>query len=121
MCWIEACGFSGKEPTSNHIMKCLLLLSLIGLFSCAPTLGPVVPQNAVERQMMGLLEKFDRWDENGDGKLTLDEMAEAEQRSGRPAEKIISFYDSNGDGGISLREAQRGFSRSGEVGLKSKL
>ena len=102
-------------------MKCLHSLAVVGLVSCTAAPGPVVPQNAIERQMIGLLEKFDRWDENGDGKLTAPELVEAEQRSGRPADRIIQFYDTDQDGGISLREARRGFARSNEVGLKSKL
>ena len=40
-------------------MKCLHSLAVVGLVSCTAAPGPVVPQNAIERQMIGLLEKFD--------------------------------------------------------------
>jgi hypothetical protein len=89
-----------------HIPFCAILCA-----SCSPGLGPVVPKTKVERQMIGLLEKFDRWDYNGDGKLTASELGEATKLSGVPAADIIKFYDTNGDGGITLREAQAGYGR----------
>ena len=65
--------------------------------------------------MIGLTEKFDRWDENGNGQLSLSELRQAEQISGIPAAKIIDFYDANGDGMISLRESQNAISRLDEA------
>lgn len=67
--------------------------------------------------MIGLTEKFDRWDLNGDGFLTADELTEASRISGHPPNELIEFYDLNNDGKISLREAQAGLSRVDEAKL----
>lgn len=80
------------------------------LVNCAPSTDKI-PQSRTERQMVGLLEKFDRWDYNGDGRLTIDELDEASQISEHSAEEILRFYDTNGDGAITLREAQAGYER----------
>lgn len=101
------------------MQRCNLFL-ILALSSCARGPGPVTPQTAVERQMIGLLEKFDRWDENGDGKLTAPELKDAQKRSGHRPAKIINFYDTSGDQAISLREAQAGFSRVEEAERKAK-
>ena len=60
--------------------------------------------------MVGLLQKFDLWDLNGDGFLTEKEIADGlsshqVQIPETPAE-IMDFYDRNGDRRISLREAE---------------
>ncbi len=70
--------------------------------------------------MIGLLEKFDRWDENGDGYLTARELGKAQQLTGHSPADIIEFYDTNHDGRISLREAQRGLSRPEEAEQAAK-
>jgi hypothetical protein len=101
-------------------MKCFSLSLLLALGSCASGPGPITPQTPVERQMIGLLEKFDRWDEDGNGKLTAPELKDAQKRSGRTPAKIIGFYDTNGDQAISLREAQAGFSRVEEAEKNAK-
>ncbi|MFK7851991.1 MAG: hypothetical protein AB8D78_13530 [Akkermansiaceae bacterium] len=90
-------------------MKFVILLPLLGLCSCGVTPSPV------ERQMIGLTEKFDRWDENGDGELSASELSEAEQISGISTERILKFYDTGGDGKISLTEAQEAISRLDEA------
>lgn len=84
-------------------------MSALAVCSCATGPGPV------KRQMFGLIEKFDRWDYNGDGQLSLGEVAEAEKLSDFTAAEIIKFYDTGGDGMISLREAQDGMSRLDEA------
>lgn len=101
-------------------MKFLKLLVFLGCVSCANGPAPITPGSKVERQMVGLLEKFDRWDEDGNGKLSARELKQAEQLSGRPAARILDFYDTNRDGGISLREAQSGLSRIEEAELRVK-
>ena len=101
-------------------MKRFILPVILVLGSCAKGPGPITPKTPVERQMIGLLEKFDRWDENGDGKLTASELKEAQRRSGHTPAKIIGFYDTSGDQAISLREAQAGFSRVEEAERKAK-
>ncbi len=87
---------------------------MIALTACTPQPGPV------KRQMIGLLEKFDRWDYNGDGQLSLSELKEAEEVSGFPAADILSFYDSGKDGRISLAEAEAGMSRLDEAKVTVK-
>ncbi len=101
-------------------MKLLTLPLLFAFASCSSGPGPITPKTKVERQMVGLLQKFDRWDDNGDGYLTAPELKQASKTSGHPPAKIIGFYDTNHDNKISLREAQDGFSRTDEAELKAK-
>jgi Ca2+-binding EF-hand superfamily protein len=89
----------------------LCLAAPLLLAACAAPHTDEIPETRVQRQMIGLLEKFDRWDYNGDGRLTANELGEATKLSGVPAADIIKFYDTDGDGGITLREAQAGYSR----------
>jgi hypothetical protein len=96
-------------------MKLLSLPLLLLLPACSSAPGPVVPKTPVERKMIGLLEKFDRWDLNGDGQLGPNELKQAEKISGESAADIIQFYDSDQNGKVSLREAQRGFNRVDEA------
>lgn len=70
--------------------------------------------------MIGMLEKFDRWDENGNGELSLKELRHVKELSGQSPAKVLKFYDVNRDGGISLREAQAGYARSDEAELQAK-
>jgi hypothetical protein len=84
------------------------------LAACAGP-GPIVPETKVERQMIGLLEKFDRYDLNGDGELDSTELMAAQKSTGHPPGEIIDFYDRDKNRTISLREAQRGFSRLEEA------
>lgn len=65
--------------------------------------------------MVGLLEKFDRWDYNGDGQLSANELKQVEQLGGFTAAEIIDFYDTNGNRRISLVEAQAGIGRVDEA------
>lgn len=65
--------------------------------------------------MISLLEKFDRWDFNGDGFLSQSELKEAEKLSAFTPREIVEFYDVGGDGKISLREAQDGIKRLPEA------
>ena len=95
-----------------------LLLPALLCGACSAGLGPVVPETPVERKMLGLLEKFDRWDDNGDGLLDERELAMALEGSGHQPAHVIDFYDANGDRRISLREAQTGYHRAGEAGQR---
>ncbi|MEO8617207.1 MAG: hypothetical protein ABI600_18865 [Luteolibacter sp.] len=103
-------------------MKTLGLSLVIASVGCSSGPGPVIPKSRTERQMIGLLEKFDRWDDNGDGELTETELNHGINRfKGTPAKvhytgkEIIDFYDTNKDGRVTLREAQAGYARSGEA------
>lgn len=101
-------------------MKLPSLFLTLALVSCARGPGPVVPETRVERQIIGLLGKFDRYDYNGDGQLQLSELKTAEERTGQPTAEILAFYDTDQSGGISLREAQAGYSRVDEAEVLAK-
>ena len=102
------------------MMKIVVGPLILTIASCSSGPGPITPKTRVERQMVGLLQKFDRWDDNGDGYLTALELKPASKVSGLSTSKIIDFYDTNHDAKISLREAQDGFSRTDEAELKAK-
>ncbi len=83
--------------------------ALVAIQACAPSPGPV------KRKMVGLLEKFDRWDYDGNGELSASELKDAEQIGGIPSDEIIDFYDTDEDRRISLVEAQSGMARVDEA------
>jgi hypothetical protein len=90
-------------------MKWMLALMVGVLAGCAGG-GSSGSVNDQQRKMIGLLQKFDLWDYNGDGLLSEQELADGMQAhqveaSMSPAE-IIEFYDRDGDGKISLGEAE---------------
>lgn len=104
-------------------MKSLVFFAAALCCSCGPGIGPVVPKTPVQRQMIGLLEKFDRWDDNGDGQLSQKELDHGiRSLQGKPQEvdyksqDVMDFYDTNKNGRISLSEAQEGYNRAHEVG-----
>ena len=81
------------------------------------------PKNKMQRQMVGLVAKFDRWDYNGDGLLSKKEIANGiDSLKGKPQQvhydsaEVLEFYDTNKDGMVSLAEAQDGYRRSHEDG-----
>ncbi len=91
-------------------MKLTALIALAAsLVACAPQAGPT------KRKMVGLLEKFDRWDYNGDGYLVASELDDAELIGGIGKTEILGFYDTSGDSRISMAEATAGMSRVGEA------
>jgi len=103
-------------------MKLLGLSLAIASASCSSGPGPVIPETRTERQMIGLLEKFDRWDDDGDGALTEKELnhginrfKDTPTRVDYTGKEIIDFYDTNKNGKVTLREAQVGYARSGEA------
>lgn len=65
------------------------------------------------RKMMGLLEKFDRFDYNGNGSLTRKEIdlgireAAAVQLEPAEVDAMMKHYDVNKDGKITRWEAER--------------
>lgn len=102
-------------------MKPTALLAItLAMISCSGGPGEFTPTTRVERQMVGLVQKFDRWDYNGDGQLSAKELAEPSKISGHTPAQIIAFYDTNKDGKISLKEAQAGYQRAEEAEMRVK-
>lgn len=101
-------------------MKLHILLPVMFCGACSQGLGPVVPKTQTERKMIGLLQKFDLWDDNGDGQLDKAELAAGFEGDEPKAVRVIDFYDTNRNGTISLREAQAGYSRSDEAEQRIK-
>ena len=101
-------------------MKLFGLFAIFAFASCSSGPGPFTPKSRVERQMVGLVQKFDRWDYNGDGKLTAKELNPAVAARGHSAREILDFYDEKKDGAITLREAQGGFERRDEAKQRAK-
>ena len=67
-----------------------------------------------------MLEKFDRWDLDGNGELAKNELKEAERLSNHSSREILDFYDKDGSETISLRELQKGFDRLDEAEERAK-
>ena len=103
-------------------MKIRILLTAVLCSACSPVAGPVVPKTPVQRQMIGLLQKFDLWDEDGSGELDEAEISAGLKGKGTPytAREVIEFYDTTGNGKISLQEAQAGYGRASEFGNKTQ-
>lgn len=107
------------------MVKLLGVGLMFSLVSCSSGIGPVVPESGVERKMLGLLEKFDRWDDDGNGELSAKELNSGFRSvKTKPNEKrytgaeVVQFYDTDQSGTISLREAQAGYSRASEFPKK---
>jgi len=101
-------------------MKRVSTLALVALSACSPSIGPVVPKTSTERKMIGLLQKFDRWDDDGNGYLDRKELAEGLAGTEHSADAVMEFYDTNRDGKISLKEAQSAYSRAPDAEAKIK-
>jgi len=95
------------------LRRYVLLVAALGggLVGCTP----VAEQPAArQRQMYGLVQKFDRFDDNGDGYLTRKELDQGVRRTGTlhltsaQLDQAMKGYDTNGDRRISQQEAQRG-------------
>lgn len=92
-------------------MKLLLAALPLLLVSCG-TPDNVVPENAQERRLFGLLEKFDRFDYNGDGSLTKKEVRLGVKETGVKGvteaniDHAFERCDENKNGKISFGEAQ---------------
>lgn len=104
------------------MMKLSIVPLIFSVAACVSGPGPVTPENLTERQMLGLLEKFDRWDDDGDGELTAKEVDHGINRfKGTPmkvnytGKQVVDFYDTDHSGTVSLREAQAGYHRADEV------
>ncbi len=92
-------------------MKVMLALVPLLLLGCVGG-GSTGSAEDQQRKKIGLLQKFDLWDLNGDGQLTEKELADGMrshdvQIAETPAQ-IIEHYDRNGDRKVSMSEAQKG-------------
>jgi Ca2+-binding EF-hand superfamily protein len=94
----------------------LALISLL-IVSCG-TPENIVPESPKERKMFAFLEKFDRFDYDGNGKLTKKEVRQGLKESDVPGvtdqeiDRGFAEFDTNKDGAISFREAQGGLRRA---------
>jgi Ca2+-binding EF-hand superfamily protein len=90
-------------------MKHCLPLPLL-LAACVPS--DPHSEAAHGRKVMGLQEKFDRFDYNADGKLTRQEIEQGIRETGvtgvtaAEIDSMFAHYDLNKDGGISRWETQ---------------
>lgn len=105
-------------------MNLLMLLYLIlAAFGCAATgCAPTVEKPGErQRQMYGLMQKFDRFDNDGNGYLTREELEKGLKEAGTlhlssaQLDKAMKSYDTDGDKRISLREAQLGAARGPKI------
>lgn len=94
-------------------------LSICFITACSPGPGSAVPETRTEKQMLGIMEKFDRWDYNGDGQLTYREinvgvagMKGTSRAVHYTAKDVVKYYDQNDDQTVSLQEAQAGYHRT---------
>jgi Ca2+-binding EF-hand superfamily protein len=95
-------------------MKHFYLLPLLPLLPAACVQKPDPHSEAAHgRKLMGLQEKFDRFDYNADGKLTRREIEQGIKESGvtgvtnEEVQAMMENYDVNKDGGISRWETER--------------
>ncbi|MEM1082715.1 MAG: EF-hand domain-containing protein [Verrucomicrobiota bacterium] len=92
--------------------RSLTLILCLPLVACTAT-SPTDPE-VVGRKMIGLQQKFDLIDTDGDGYLTRDEIVAGFDQIGvvdqspETVDAIIDFYDFNKDGKLTLRETQSG-------------
>ena len=100
------------------MLRAILLPAILLLAACAQS---PTSDATLERKMVGLLEKFDRFDYNGDGYLTKAEARQGIEEAGvegvseEEITKAWAFYDTDGDGRISLAEANAGRDRGPEA------
>lgn len=87
-------------------------LAFLPLFLVACAYHDPNSEAAKGRKMMALLEKFDRFDYNGNGLLTKQEIAQGVKETGvtgvdvTKLDEVMKFYDVNKDGSISRWEAE---------------
>lgn len=101
-----------------------LILALFGfIVGCAP---PPVQPAARQRQMIGLVQKFDRFDLDGDGYLTRKEIHDGVREAGTlilsaaELDQVMAAYDLNHDRRISRHEAQLGADRGPQIFAKTR-
>lgn len=114
---------------SPGMLPLRLLPAVLVLPALLPACSPVTPRKDVDDRykMFGLLEKFDRFDYNGDGYLTRKELENGIRDKGtvhltaEQYDKVMKAYDTNRDSRISLHEAEVGAKRGPEIFRKVGL
>ena len=102
---------------SKSVVSFTWLLAAV-LTTCAPNHDKTA---TTERKMFALLEKFDRFDDNGDSYLTRRELeagvkaANTMLVTAEQYDQVMKAYDTNKDQKISLREAQIGAGKGPEI------
>lgn len=97
-------------------MKYLFAFLPLFVVSCG-TPDNIVPENHREKRMFAFLEKFDRFDYNGDGKLTKKEVRQGIRETGvtgvtpKQIDDGFAEFDADNDGAVSFSEAQGGLRR----------
>lgn len=92
--------------------RVLFLLPLLAVASCAPSHPSANEAPPIHRKMLLLVEKFDTFDENGDGTISRAELEKAVNIMGpKPLTKdqydrAMLVYDTDGDRRISRAEAK---------------
>ena len=89
----------------------LFLAPFFGVVSCLPNTNTNEPP-PIHRKMFALVEKFDRFDDNGDGYLTRKELEAGVKTTGTVQltksqyDQVMLVYDTDKDKKISLDEAK---------------
>jgi len=98
--------------SASPLFLASVILALFGfLAGCAPV---AYRPSALHRQMVSLVDNFDRFDRDGDGILCHEEFENALRAEGilqlthGGADRVFTAYDSNHDGRISLEEVKFG-------------
>ncbi|MCU0776833.1 MAG: EF-hand domain-containing protein [Akkermansiaceae bacterium] len=85
------------------------MLPLLGMVSCATTAENAPP---IHRKMLLLVERFDQFDEDGDGYLSRMELEKGVNSMGpdrltqEQFDRAMLVYDTNGDNRVSRAEAK---------------
>lgn len=107
---LKACRVGTMGRYYSDMKQMLLLIPMLA--SCGPAKLDPQSEIARNRKIMALQEKFDRFDYNGDGGLTLAEVRQGVKESGvtgvtdQELVRLFEHYDVNKDGSISRWESQ---------------
>lgn len=109
----------------------IFLLPTLLLASCGTPSGPAGPSSSAQEEMAAKLitfqQRFDRYDDNGDGFLSRREVAAGlandwgEELTPDSIPLIFAFYDTNRDNRISLAEINAGYEAGPEAALRLKV
>ena len=112
-------------------MKFSIILLPILLAACGTPSGPSGSSSSDHEEMAAKLitfqQRFDRYDDNGDGFLSRQEVATGlandwgEELTPDSVPLVFAFYDTNRDNRISLAEINAGYEAGPEAALRIKL